>query len=245
MPARPQTRGRARSQAPRSTARHRPLARRFPSRATRERCGASHHSNQVPGGICRLPGGNACTNAQSDCECPVSPKSQCCAFDRLGIPRCLGSGSGQTDGGGSGGTGGHGGSCVYRATDPNCCRQPAETCSTSAECCNLAPCVPDSSGTYRCLSTPPNDAGVVCVDSGNTCTATGDCCTGLVCVIDPGAPSGTCVPPRPTGGDGGALCGLYGQNCNTDVPCCNNVPCMYAPTNSPCELQGDCTCYSP
>ena len=53
------------------------------------------------------------------------------------------------------------------------------------------------------------------------------------------------MPPRPTGGDGGILCGLFGQNCNSDVGCCNNVPCMYAPTNSPCNGEGDCTCYNP
>jgi hypothetical protein len=188
----------------------------------------------VPGGICKLPGGNACTNAQSDCECPVSPKVNCCAFDRLGLPRCLGSGS----------CGGDGGTGVYKGTDPNCCRKPGDTCSTSAECCNLIPCVPDSTGTFRCLSKPPNDAGVVCVDFGGTCTATGDCCAGNICFLD-GPTSGTCIPPRATGGDGGVLCGLLGQNCNSDVPCCNGMSCMYAPTNSACTGQGNCTCYTP
>ena len=49
--------------------------------------------NQVPGGICKLTGGaNACSNAESDCACVVSPKAQCCAYDTLGLPRCLGSG---------------------------------------------------------------------------------------------------------------------------------------------------------
>jgi len=195
---------------------------------------AQNHGNQVPGGICKLPGGNACTNAQSDCDCPVSPKVQCCAFDRLGLPRCLGSGTCSSDGG----TG------VYKGSDPSCCRKAGDTCSTSAECCNLAPCVPDSTGTYRCL-TSTTDGGPACVRSGNTCTATGDCCAGLICFIEVGAPSGTCVPPRPTGGDGGIICGLLGQNCNSDTPCCNNVPCMYAPTNTPCDGQNDCTCYTP
>jgi hypothetical protein len=83
------------------------------------------------------------------------------------------------------------------------------------------------------------------VKSGGTCTATGDCCTGLVCNISPGAPAGTCAPPPPTGGGDGSLCALYGQNCGSDVPCCNGTQCMYAPTNTACVDQGDCTCYIP
>jgi len=189
----------------------------------------------VPGGICKLTGGNACSNSQSDCECPESPKVKCCAFDRLGLPRCLGSG---TCSGADGGTG------IFKGTDPNCCRKAGDTCATSAECCNLAPCIPDSSGTYRCLGSTP-DGGTACVQSQGTCTATGDCCTGLICFIEAGAPSGTCIPPKPTGSDGGILCGLLGQNCNSDVGCCGGLSCMYAPTNTPCAGQGDCTCYNP
>src|ERR1022692_4838654 len=163
--------------------------------------------NQVPGGICRLTGGaNACSNAQSDCECVVSPKVQCCAYDTLGLPRCLGSGACNGDGG----TG------IFKGDDPNCCRQPGQTCNTAAECCHLSPCVPDSTGTLRCLTTTPNDGGIICVSPGGTCTATGDCCTGLVCNIAAGAPSGTCGTP-PSSGDGGA-CGLFGQGCNSAVP---------------------------
>jgi len=193
---------------------------------------AQNHGNQVPGGICRLTGGPACTNAQSDCACPVDPKVQCCAFDRLGLPRCLGTGSCGADGGT--GTG------IFNGTDPNCCRKPGDTCATSAECCNLIPCVPDSTGTYRCAGNPPNDAGVVCVPSGGTCSATGDCCVGYVCNIAPGAPSGTCgTPPNPT--DGGT-CAYPGQNCGTTTPCCGGSSCMYAPTNTACSGQNNCTC---
>ena len=193
---------------------------------------AQNHGNQVPGGICRLTGGPACTNAQSDCACPVDPKVQCCAFDRLGLPRCLGTGSCGADGGT--GTG------IFNGTDPNCCRKPGDTCATSAECCNLIPCVPDSTGTYCCAGNPPNDAGVVCVPSGGTCSATGDCCVGYVCNIAPGAPSGTCgTPPNPT--DGGT-CAYPGQNCGTTTPCCGGSSCMYAPTNTACSGQNNCTC---
>ena len=89
--------------------------------------------NQVPGGICKLTGGaNACSNAESDCECVVSPKAQCCAYDTLGLPRCLGSGS-CADGGTTG---------IFSGTDPKCCRQPGQTCNTAAECCGLSPVRP-------------------------------------------------------------------------------------------------------
>jgi hypothetical protein len=199
---------------------------------------AQNHGNQVPGGICRLTGGaNACSNAQSDCECVVSPKVACCAYDTLGLPRCLGSG---TCAGADGGTG------VFSGTDPTCCRKPGDTCNTSAECCGLTPCVPDSTGTLRCLTTTPNDGGIVCVKQGGTCTATGDCCTGLVCNVTPGAGSGTCgPPPTPPPADAG-VCALYGQGCNAGTPCCNNVQCTYSPTNAACAAGNvGCTCYNP
>jgi hypothetical protein len=194
--------------------------------------------NQVPGGICRLTGGaNACSNAESDCACAVSPKAQCCAYDTLGLPRCLGSG---TCSGADGGTT----TGIFVGTDPKCCRQPGQTCNTSAECCGLSPCVPDPSGTLRCLTGTPTDGGVVCVAAGGTCTATGDCCTGLVCNISGGG-TGTCgPPPTPPPADAG-VCALYGQACNAATPCCNGIQCTYSPTNTACNGQQGCTCYNP
>ena len=110
--------------------------------------------------------------------------------------------------------------------------------------------MPDATGVRRCLSTPPNDAGVVCVSPGGACTATGDCCTGMVCNITPGAPSGTCdtPPPPPTNGDAGTpppYCALYGQACGGDIQCCTGL-CTYSPTNTTCAAgQQGCTCYNP
>jgi hypothetical protein len=193
-----------------------------------------NHSLQVAGGICGLSGANACGNSQHDCDCPVDPKIQCCSFDTLGLPRCLGFGQC-----GDGGTG------IFKGTDPACCRQGGQTCNTASECCNLSPCVPDSTGTLRCLGTPPTDGGIVCLPSGGRCTATGDCCTGLVCNITPGAPSGTCGnAPTPTDG-GTPNCALYGQGCNGVVTCCNNVPCTYSADGTACNGRTGCTCFSP
>jgi hypothetical protein len=192
---------------------------------------STNTGNQVPGGICRLTGGtNACSNAQSDCTCAVSPKAQCCAYDTLGLPRCLGSG-----------TCGDGGVGIFTGTDPKCCRQSGQTCNTASECCGLTPCVPDSIGTLRCLKTMPNDGGIVCVGSGGGCTATGDCCTGMVCANN--GETWTCAPPS-TPPDAG-VCALYGQGCNANTPCCNGVQCTYSPTNSACNGQSGCTCFSP
>jgi hypothetical protein len=193
---------------------------------------AQNHGNQVPGGICKLNGNaNACSNAESDCECAVSPKIACCAYDTLGLPRCLGSGAGAD-----------GGTCIFGGST-SCCRQPGQTCNTAAECCGLSPCVPDSTGTLRCLTTTPNDGGIVCVQAGNGCTATGDCCTGLICNYD--GETSTCVQPStPPPADAG-VCGLYGQACNANIPCCNGVQCTYSPTNSPCNGQTGCTCFTP
>jgi hypothetical protein len=194
-----------------------------------------NHGNQVPGGICRLTGGaNACSNAESDCECAVSPKANCCAYDTLGLPRCLGSGTCS-----DGSTG------VFTGSDPKCCRMPGQICNSAAECCGLIPCTPDSTGSLHCLGgggTP--DGGIVCVQSGGTCTATGDCCTGLICNITPGAPGGKCGTP-PTATPDAGVCALYGQACNDSTPCCNNVQCTYSPTNSKCAGQTGCTCFNP
>ena len=103
--------------------------------------------------------------------------------------------------------------------------------------------MPDSTGTLRCLTTTPNDGGIVCVPPAGTCTATGDCCTGLVCNVAPGAGSGTCGAP-PSSGDAG-VCALYGQGCNGSVPCCNGVQCTYSPNDSVCAGQAGCTCFNP
>ena len=196
-----------------------------------------NHGNQVPGGICRLTGGtNACSNAESDCECALNPKVACCAYDTLGLPRCLGSGT-CTDGS----TG------AFSGADPKCCRAAGQTCNTAAECCGLAPCVPDATGALHCLGSK-TDGGIACVESGGTCTATGDCCTGLVCNITPGAGSGKCGPPSTPPPPDAGVCALYGQGCNANTPCCNNVQCTYSPTNSKCDFGVDnqgCTCYTP
>jgi hypothetical protein len=197
---------------------------------------AQNHGNQVPGGICRLTGGtNACSNAQSDCECALDPKVACCAYDTLGLPRCLGSGA---CAGADGGVG------VFAGSDQTCCRPSGGTCNTAAECCNLVPCVPDATGTRHCLTSTPNDGGIVCVAPGGTCTATGDCCTGYVCNIAPGAPSGTCGNP-PSYDGGTPVCALYGQGCGGATACCNGAVCTYSPTNTVCAGQTGCTCLIP
>jgi hypothetical protein len=207
---------------------------------------SQNHGNQVPGGICKLTGGaNAYSNAESDCECVVSPKAQCCAYDTLGLPRCLGSGTCS-----DGSTG------IFNGTDPKCCRQPGQTCNTASECCGLTPCVPDSTGTLHCFNPHPDggtgspdagagspDAGIVCVPNGVGCSATGDCCTGMTCNFD--GETWTCGPPStPPPADAG-LCALYGQGCNASTPCCGGVQCTYSLTTSKCSGQTGCTCFTP
>jgi hypothetical protein len=210
---------------------------------------STNTGNQVPGGICRLTGGaNACSNAQSDCTCAISPKVACCHYDTLGLPRCVGSGTCS-----DGSTG------VFVGSDPKCCRAPGQTCNTASECCGLRPCVPDSTGTLRCYTnttpdggttggndggtTGGNDGGIICVPSGGGCTATGDCCTGMTCNFD--GETYNCGPPSTPPGDGG-LCAFYGQGCNDSTPCCNGVQCTYSPTNSACPAgQSGCTCFTP
>lgn len=122
------------------------------------------------------------------------------------------------------------------------CRAAGQTCASSADCCEQRPCVPDAEGVLRCGANE-------CVNESGSCTVDADCCVGTLCVIPPGAVTGTCgksTPPPPpgsggstgsggnsgsggsssggatgTGGSGSGECIPYGQNCTESSECCN------------------------
>jgi hypothetical protein len=195
-------------------------------------------------GICRNPMGcnpqgdvchykdYACSNssARNDC-CGAPGNSGACQLDALGVPRCSG----------LGGT----------------CRNPGETCSSAADCCNRVPCVADASGVLGCVT--PGDAGPTCAPQGGACTINGDCCVGTMCNRPLGSISGTCGPYTPppsdagipaddAGGssgsyDGGTTCALYGQSCRFSSDCCGGVPCT-GPAGI-CNGQDGCICVTP
>ncbi|HEY4159429.1 MAG TPA: hypothetical protein VGM29_15075, partial [Polyangiaceae bacterium] len=184
-------------------------------------------TNPVNGGsnACN-PEGNVChyladnnymcssSAARSDCCGPLTPKSQMCLLDGLGVPRCLGVGS---------------------------CQAAGATCASAADCCDKLPCVPDATGALHCLVPP--DGGQACVPTGGSCTINADCCPGGLCNRPRGSSVGSCAsstpPPPGTGGAGGyggnggtsgtggapGGCALYGQLCSMDSDCCNGVPC--------------------
>jgi hypothetical protein len=190
-----------------------------------------------PVGRCRNPmacdpEGNVCggtgdggVNARQDCCDCASPKFQCCKPDSNGVHRCFGTPPT--------------GNCPTGYTgQPGCCIAAGQSCKFSSECCNSAPCVPDSTGALKC--------GAMCVASGGACTTNGDCCVGLTCLFTPGMNAGTCgVPPTPTGTDGGApTCATYGQACAQQSDCCAMLTCI-APggTGAACASgQMGCTC---
>jgi hypothetical protein len=192
-------------------------------------------------GICRNPTGcnpegNVChyknyacsiSSARNDC-CGAPGNSGACQLDALGVPRCHAIGK---------------------------CIEADQVCAFTGDCCNAAPCVPDATGTLRCLASQP-DAGRACSPEGSSCTVTADCCRGYTCITPLGSTRGTCgvVPPPqppPSSGDGGPGpgydggspppsydggvigCSQYGQACTTTSDCCNQVAC----TNG--------TCYTP
>jgi hypothetical protein len=138
------------------------------------------------GAICRLQ--TVQCNATDNCCAGNVQQFDTCHQDSLGIPRC----------------GGAGGTCTYT---------PGMACSSSADCCNMAPCVP----------TPGSEFGFVCGSTqcqmtGAACTTNADCCSGLPCDLPPGASQGTCGTP--------GTCVLYGQSCTAGgTPCCDNVAC--------------------
>jgi hypothetical protein len=173
-------------------------------------------------GICRNPRscnpqGNVChykdytcsvSSARNDC-CAGVGNSGVCKLDPMGVPRCDGLGGICVPGGG--------------------------VCSSSMDCCNQMPCIPDGTGLLRCYLPPGGtiDGGVpiACVPSGGTCSINGDCCKGLTCIEPIGSTQGVCGIPTtpPIGSDAGTpdspSCAAYGQLCTTSGDCCNNIPC--------------------
>jgi hypothetical protein len=151
------------------------------------------------GDICRLQA-NQCNATDNCCSGNVQQKDTC-KQDNLGVPRCSFAG------------------------DAGCIPIDAGTqCATSADCCNLNPCVPDGNGGHTCYPS-------TCVPVTGVCTTDADCCPGGHCYIQGGQASGTC---QPNVTDAGTTCdgGLYGQTCVTATDCCNNVPC----NNGRCEI---------
>lgn len=144
------------------------------------------------GDICRLQA-NQC-NATDNCCSGNVQQYDTCKQDSLGVPRCS------------------------YAGDAGCIPVDAGTqCASSADCCNLNPCVPDGDGGFTCYPQ-------TCVPVSGVCTTDSDCCPGHHCYIPGGQTSGTCQPPVDDAGtDGG--CAFYGQSCTTASDCCNNVPC--------------------
>ena len=158
------------------------------------------------GDICRLQT-NQC-NATDNCCSGNVQQFDTCKQDNLGVPRCS-----------------YGGDAGCIAPDAGA------QCSTSADCCNLNPCVPDGKGGFTCY--PQN-----CVPTAGVCTTDADCCPGGHCYIPGGQTSGTCTPNVTTDAgvdaappDGGG-CALYGQTCQQASDCCNNIPC----TNGRCVV---------
>jgi len=163
------------------------------------------------GDICRLQT-NQC-NATDNCCSGNVQQYDTCHQDNLGVPRCSYAGDG--------------GNCV----------PSTGTCASSADCCNLNPCVPNGDGGMTCYPQ-------ACVPSQGACTTDADCCVGGHCYIQGGQTSGTCQPLSDGGttttdsgtSDGGVVdsgtpCALYGQLCTTSGDCCNGIPC----TNGRCE----------
>ncbi|HZS39686.1 MAG TPA: hypothetical protein VFF06_22795 [Polyangia bacterium] len=184
--------------------------------------GQSCGNSCVPeGDTCHFKNNGGCSvnSVRNDCCACISGKD-CCQLDHAGIPRCN-----------------------AIAT----CVPTGGACADANDCCNLAPCVPDSMGHLHC--------GSMCVPAGGVCTTTADCCTGVTCIVPPGQLQGTCtvVNPPPPPVDGGTpstdmaqgTCALYNQACSAAVPCCSGVTCRAPfPGSAPCAAgEMDCSCY--
>jgi hypothetical protein len=169
--------------------------------------------NCPAGQTCKtLPSGCSVNSVNANCCGTPGANKMTCRLDKVGVPRCY---------------------------TVSACANPGQACSSSADCCNGVPCVPNPSGTYVC--------GTACVPTGGKCSSTADCCAGQgnVCVIPPGQTVGTCGNPNPPGTDGGmTTCSYAGQNCNaSSQPCCANNGTCEGPTGAVCAAnETDCTC---
>jgi hypothetical protein len=181
------------------------------------------------GNVCHYKGsdgGYVCggSSSRNNCCGDTGDQDGTCQLDTLGVPRCNGLGA---------------------------CRTSGTTCASADDCCNNAPCVPDSAGVLRCYAVP--DGGRSCVPTAGPCTINGDCCPGAICLRPVGSTRGVCgvittTPPTDGGtpGDGGVKdggaggssgsggaggsggvpqCSEYGQQCQSSSNCCNAVPC--------------------
>ena len=176
--------------------------------------GHSCGSACVPeGDICHFTGNGGCSSnaIRNDCCDATGNKGQC-KLDNLGIPRCYGLTA-----------------CVMQGGD----------CASSADCCNTAPCVPDSTGHLHC-------GAAMCVAQGGVCTTTADCCDGLPCDVPSGMLSGTCEAMSIPGDMGTTpVCALFGQSCSTTTACCTNNGVCMGPSGSNCNNgETDCTCFT-
>jgi hypothetical protein len=175
------------------------------------------------GDVCGIQPAQACgTNAREDCCDCMPPKFDCCKLDKEGVPRCFGGSTTTCPNG-------------YTGQAP-CCIAGGQQCTFSSECCDGAPCVPDSAGVLRCGAS-------ACAPTGGGCTATSDCCDGLSCTVPAGQTQGTCgTVATPPGSDMG-VCSLIGQSCATNAPCCGGLTCS-GPTGAACQASdSSCTCF--
>jgi hypothetical protein len=87
-----------------------------------------------------------------------------CRTDNVGVPRCTNA----------------------------ACLNAGQGCSTSADCCNGLPCVPNPNGTspaFVCYG-----GGGSCVPTCGGCTINADCCAGETCIVAQGSTAGFCGP---------------------------------------------------
>jgi hypothetical protein len=183
-------------------------------------------SGKIMGGQTCNPEGNVChfqnyagtcanSSDRNDC-CACIAKKDCCKIDSVGIPRC--NGIGGIDGG-----------------IP--CVPVGGNCTFDGNCCNGAPCVPDSTGQLKCGA---GTDGGSCVPKGGPCTSTQDCCAGVTCIIPPGALSGVCDVIAPVN-DMGMMCAEIGQSCEV-LDCCAGLNCTDSGGFDCTTSRTGCTC---
>ena len=160
------------------------------------------------GDICHFKDYNTCGNssARNDC-CDATGNSGVCKLDANGVPRCFGLGDG--------------------------CQQVGDACSSSLDCCNGLPCVPDQTGALHCAAT--------CSPTSGPCTSSADCCPGGTCTFPAGSTQGTCSATT--------TCSQSGQACSDAMPCCDMLACNVTGSDPvtvcPPGQSTGCTCFAP
>jgi hypothetical protein len=203
-------------------------------------------------GTSRCDNGTSCNGSGNICGAPVLPdggkinaSQNCCdgmkdvcKLDTSGVPRCFGGKTGQCPTG-------------YTGTAP-CCIAAGNACDFKDQCCNGAPCLPNTDGGPGLVCAPPQTCrvlGTLCNPAQQDGGLSERCCAGNSCL----PASGGNFVCQPSTTDGGSMCLPNNSVCISSLQCCSGTcdgqegmpftcrpPRQCSAQSGPCTAAADC-----